>query len=103
MALAKRIFSMSGPSRVRRSRGLPPLLMWMPGVVAIITQLVFYRTLEGLGWRLGSWRYLALATLAALVEEIGWRGFLAPTLYRAQRIRVGRSRHRFRSVRLRST
>jgi hypothetical protein len=40
-----------------------PLLMWMPGVAAIITQLMFYRTIEGLGWRPGSWSYLALAVV----------------------------------------
>ena len=102
-----------------------PPLMWTPGVAAIVSQLVFHRTLVGLGWRLGPWRYLLLAMLVpiayclviyvpvwvtglggfdraclgkvlpfvpiamaqslltALGEEIGWRGFLAPTLYRA--------------------
>jgi hypothetical protein len=29
------------------------LLMWMPAAAAIITQIVFYRTLTSLGWRLG--------------------------------------------------
>jgi membrane protease YdiL (CAAX protease family) len=37
--------------------------MWMPAVAAVVTQLVFYRTLAGLGWRPGPWRYLALAAL----------------------------------------
>jgi membrane protease YdiL (CAAX protease family) len=102
-----------------------PLLMWMPGIAAIVTQLVFHRTLHGIGWRPGPWRYLTLAILMpiayclviyvpvwvaglgrfdgaypgkvlpfvpfalaqglllALGEEIGWRGFLAPTVYRA--------------------
>jgi membrane protease YdiL (CAAX protease family) len=99
--------------------------MWMPAVAAIVTQLVFYRTLAGLGWRPGPWRYFGLAILLPIVycfmiyvpvwltglgqfregylgralpfipkafvfglllalgEEIGWRGFLAPTFYRA--------------------
>src|SRR5437773_2032618 len=98
----------------------------MPAVAAIVTQLLFYRTLAGLGWRLGPWRYLGFAVLiptayclviyvpvwflglgrfdgaylrrvlpflplamvlnllTALGEEIGWRGFLAPTFYRAR-------------------
>jgi hypothetical protein len=42
---------------------VPPLLMWMPGVAAVVTQLLFYRTIKGLCWRSGSWRYLALAVL----------------------------------------
>jgi membrane protease YdiL (CAAX protease family) len=99
-------------------------LMWMPAVAAIVTQLIFYRTVAGLGWRLGPWRYLGLAVLipiaycfaiylpvwltglgrfnaeylakalpymppvlavglvSALGEEIGWRGFLVPTIHR---------------------
>jgi membrane protease YdiL (CAAX protease family) len=93
-------------------------------VAAIVTQLAFARTLAGLGWRLGPWRYLGLAVVtpiayclvvyipvwltglgglnvaylgrvlplvplalviglfAALGEEIGWRGFLVPALYK---------------------
>jgi membrane protease YdiL (CAAX protease family) len=102
-----------------------PFLMWTPGLCAIVTQLVFRRTIAGLGWRLGPWRYLGLAMLLpvvyglaiyvpvwvvgggrfdagflatvfpilplalaqnlvfALGEEIAWRGFLVPALYRA--------------------
>jgi uncharacterized protein len=124
-------FPLSSIFYVRPFAGAPleqvaPLLMWTPGVTALITQLMFYRTLAGLGWRLGPWRYLASAVLipilyclaiyvpvwltglgrfdgdylgkvlpflpmamvtgllTALGEEIGWRGFLAPTFYRAR-------------------
>src|SRR4029453_3811854 len=44
-----------------------PLLMWMPGVAAIATQLGFQRTLAGLGWRPGPWRYLAFALCIPVV------------------------------------
>jgi hypothetical protein len=40
-----------------------PFLMWTPGLCALITQLLFHRTLAGLGWRLGPWRYLLGAAL----------------------------------------
>lgn len=40
-----------------------PLLMWTPGVAAIVTQVAFHRTLAGLGWRPAPWRYLGLAVL----------------------------------------
>jgi membrane protease YdiL (CAAX protease family) len=97
-------------------------LMWTPGLAAIVTRLTFDRTLAGMGWRLGPWRYLGLAAVVpiayclviyvpvwmtglgsykpgylsmvapllplalvqglvlALGEEIGWRGFLVPTV-----------------------
>jgi membrane protease YdiL (CAAX protease family) len=41
-------------------------LMWCPGVAAIITSLIFERSLRGLGWRLGRPRYLALAYVLPL-------------------------------------
>jgi membrane protease YdiL (CAAX protease family) len=42
-------------------------LMWAPGIAAMATQLLFERTLRGLGWRLGSFRYLAIAFLLPLL------------------------------------
>ena len=122
-------FALSSIFYVRSFSGAPlgqvvPLLMWMPGVAAIVTRLLFYRTIKGLGWHPGPWRYLAMAIAipilyclviyvpvwlagvglfdgsylrrvlpflpiamvqnlaTALGEEIGWRGFLTPTLYR---------------------
>jgi membrane protease YdiL (CAAX protease family) len=41
-------------------------LMWSPAAAALITMFLFYRTLAGLGWRLGPWRYLALAVLGSI-------------------------------------
>jgi uncharacterized protein len=100
-------------------------LMWSPAVAAIITRLVFHRSLRGLGWGWGKTRYQALGyvlplaytsvtyalvwllglgkisdrlptgtarflliiivgpifnMIAAIGEEIGWRGFLVPEL-----------------------
>jgi len=114
-------WSFAGASLIQ----VAPLLMWMPALAAIVTQLGFHRTLAGMGWRLGPWRYLVFACLipvaycgliygpvwltglgrfdgshlrtvlrflpllflwslvTALGEEIGWRGFLLPTWYRA--------------------
>ena len=103
-------------------------LMWVPALTAMLVSLFYYRSLKGLGWRLGQPRYLLIAYLApilyagvayalgwlsgltpldpaavqeldisfpimlvvmtfgsllsALGEEIGWRGFLTPHLYR---------------------
>lgn len=37
------------------------LLMWSPGLAAIITQLFFERSLKGLGWKPGKAKYLGLA------------------------------------------
>lgn len=33
-------------------------IMWCPGLAAIITQLIFHRSLRGLGWKPGKGRYL---------------------------------------------
>lgn len=107
-------------------------LMWCPGVSAMITRLVYHRSLRGLGWKLGRAKWLLLAYLlpvayavvpyvitwmsglgefstanvpanqslpgwiitnltvlfllgsvpSALGEEIGWRGFLVPQLFK---------------------
>jgi hypothetical protein len=61
-------FALSSIFYIRSFSGAPlgqvaPLLMWMPGVAAIVTQLLFFRTPKGLGWHPGSWRYLAMAVL----------------------------------------
>ncbi|HEX7556722.1 MAG TPA: type II CAAX endopeptidase family protein [Leptolinea sp.] len=42
------------------------LLMWTPGVAAMITQLTYERSLKGLGWKPGKFKYLALAYLIPL-------------------------------------
>lgn len=39
------------------------LLMWIPGISAIITALIFFRSIKGFGWRPGNIKYLALAFL----------------------------------------
>jgi uncharacterized protein len=41
-------------------------VMWSPGVAAIITQLVFHRSLRGLGWGWGKTRYQALGYVLPL-------------------------------------
>jgi len=42
-------------------------VMWSPGLAAIITQLVFHKSLRGLGWGWGKTRYQALGYLLPLV------------------------------------
>lgn len=37
------------------------LLMWVPGVSGIITQLIYEHTLRGMGWKLGKAKYLLIA------------------------------------------
>jgi len=44
-----------------------PFLMWTPGLSALITQLAFHRTVGGLGWGSGPWRYLCAAALLPIV------------------------------------
>lgn len=36
-------------------------LMWMPGISGMITQLIFEKSLRGMGWKLGKAKYLLLA------------------------------------------
>jgi len=42
------------------------LVAWSPGVAAIITQLLFHRSLRGLGWGWGKTKYQALGYLVPL-------------------------------------
>ncbi len=43
------------------------ILMWVPAIAGIITQLVFERTLRGMGWKLGKAKYLLIAYIVPLV------------------------------------
>jgi len=43
------------------------LLIWLPGVSGIITQLIYERTLRGMGWKLGKAKYLLLAYFLPLL------------------------------------
>jgi membrane protease YdiL (CAAX protease family) len=45
-------------------------LMWCPGVAAVATRLVLYRSLRGLGWGWGRPRYPALAYVLPLVAGL---------------------------------
>ena len=42
-------------------------LMWVPGISGMATQLIFERTLRGMGWKPGKFKYLLLAYLLPLV------------------------------------
>ncbi len=42
-------------------------LMWAPGIAGLTTQLIFERSLKGMGWKLGKVRYLALAYILPLL------------------------------------
>lgn len=42
-------------------------LMWCPGIAALVTQLVFNRSVKGLGWRWGKTRYQIIAYLLPIV------------------------------------
>jgi membrane protease YdiL (CAAX protease family) len=43
------------------------LLMWVPGVAGIITQLIYEHTLRGMGWKLGKAKYLLIAYFLPLL------------------------------------
>ena len=43
------------------------LLMWSPGIAAIITCLIFQRNLRGLGWKLGKLKYILLCYILPLL------------------------------------
>ncbi|MGD2115653.1 MAG: type II CAAX endopeptidase family protein [Acidobacteriota bacterium] len=55
-------------------------LMWCPGIAALLTQLVFRRTLAGLGWGWGKTRYqvssflLPLAYAGCVYVPVWWLG-----------------------------
>jgi uncharacterized protein len=58
-------------------------LMWCPGIAAIVTQLIFYRSLRGLGWGWGKTRYQLASGLiplayTAVVYAVLWSSGLAP-------------------------
>lgn len=42
-------------------------LMWAPGLAGIITQLIYERSLRGMGWKPGKFKYLAAAWMLPLV------------------------------------
>ena len=45
-------------------------MMWSPGIAAILTQLIATRNLRGLGWRLGSARWLGIAYILPVVYAL---------------------------------
>jgi uncharacterized protein len=45
-------------------------MMWSPAVAAILTQLIATRSLRGLGWRLGSVRWLVIAYILPIVYAL---------------------------------
>ncbi len=42
-------------------------LMWAPGLAGMATQLIYERSLRGLGWKLGRFKYLLIAFLLPLL------------------------------------
>lgn len=45
-------------------------LMWSPGLAAILTQLIANRSLRGMGWRLGSARWLGIACILPVIYAL---------------------------------
>ena len=45
-------------------------LMWSPGLAALLTQLIATRSLRGMGWRLGSIRWLRIAWILPVVYAL---------------------------------
>lgn len=45
-------------------------MMWSPGLAAILTQLIATRSLRGLGWRLGSARWLGVAYILPILYAL---------------------------------
>lgn len=50
-------------------------LMWAPGISGMATQLIYERSLRGMGWKLGKFKYLLLAYLLPLVYCLVVYGF----------------------------
>lgn len=46
------------------------LLMWMPAVSAIITSLIFFRSIRGFGWAPGKIKYLVIAYTLPIITSI---------------------------------
>ena len=44
--------------------------MWSPGLAALLTQLLTTRSLRGMGWRLGSVRFLGIAWILPVVYAL---------------------------------
>ena len=45
-------------------------LMWCPGIAAVITHLVYHRSLRGLGWSWGKTRYQALSFVTPIAYSL---------------------------------
>jgi membrane protease YdiL (CAAX protease family) len=43
------------------------LLMWMPGISALITSLIFFRSIRGFGWKPGKVKYLIFAYIFPII------------------------------------